>query len=139
MSKTLAKELEVTGSLSPTLSIQGVLQKELQVTGTLSKDLILTATIEQVDGKITGALTNLLSLSGSLAKEYEITGNITLPVLRYTEEDYQGEYFIIPLAEQQTILQTEGKRLYNNVTIDKIPYYQTTNLSGGYTVYIGGE
>ena len=136
MSETLAKELEVTGSLSPTLSIQGVLQKELQVTGILSKDLILTATIEQVDGKITGTLTNLLSLSGSLAKEYEITGNITLPVLQYTEDDYTGDYFIVPLAQQQTLLQTKGKRLHDNVVVDKIPFYQTSNLSGGYTAII---
>lgn len=136
---TLEKELEITGSLSPTLSLEGVLQKNLQITGVLSSELNISASIEEIDGKITGNLSNFLQVSGSLAKQYEISGNISVPIIQYTEEDYQGEYFVIPLAEQQTILQTEGKRLYNNVTIDKIPYYQTTNLSGGYTVYIGGE
>ena len=135
----LQKELEITGNLSSILSLEGNLQKELQITGSLSPELNLFATLEEVDGQITGTLTNLLQISGFLTNEQEISGNISVPVLQYTEEDYQGEYFVVPLAQQQTTLLTQGKRLYDNVTVDKIPYYQTTNLSGGYTVYIGGE
>ena len=48
---------------------------------------------------------------------------------------YTGAYVVTPTMEQQS-LDTKDKILTNNVTIKKIPMYETTNLSGGTTVYI---
>ena len=48
---------------------------------------------------------------------------------------YTGDYVVTPTMEQQS-LNTKDKILTNNVTVKKIPMYETTNLSGGTTVYI---
>lgn len=48
---------------------------------------------------------------------------------------YSGDNIVTPTMEQQT-LNTKNKILLDDVTIKKIPLYETTNLSGGTTVYI---
>ena len=53
-------------------------------------------------------------------------------------ETYDGVYDITPTVEEQT-LETRGKKMRDDVTILEIPYYTTTNLSGGYTAIIGGN
>lgn len=52
-------------------------------------------------------------------------------------EEYKGDYIVTPLAKNEVVLQTEGKKMRDNVTILKVPYFETSNLSGGNTVYIG--
>ena len=50
-------------------------------------------------------------------------------------EEYQGEYEVTPRTYEQ-VLATRNKRLSENVTVFEIPYHQTTNQAGGYTVSI---
>lgn len=52
---------------------------------------------------------------------------------------YEGIYTVIPSTEAAITLTTKYKVMRENVQISKIPYYETSNLSGGYTVYIGNE
>lgn len=51
--------------------------------------------------------------------------------------DYEGETTVVPAVEAQT-LPTADTVLHRDVTVKEIPYYTTTNLSGGYTATIGG-
>lgn len=53
-------------------------------------------------------------------------------------EKYQGDYEVIPKRETQ-ILNTKEKVMSDDVTIREIPFYQTSNLSGGTTCYIAKE
>lgn len=48
---------------------------------------------------------------------------------------YDGKYEIIPNSATQT-LPTRNKLLTTDITIEKIPYFETSNTSGT-TVYIG--
>lgn len=52
---------------------------------------------------------------------------------------YTGDYTVIPKADEQTILATSGKLMAGDVTVTEVPYYETSNLSGGNTVYIAEE
>ena len=54
-------------------------------------------------------------------------------------EPYTGEYDITPSTKTNQTLQTAHKILSENVNVKKIPYSQTSNLSGGNTVYIGSD
>lgn len=54
-------------------------------------------------------------------------------------EHYDGPYIVTPLADVETVLETQDKVMDDDVTVLKIPYYETSNLSGGYTVFIAGE
>lgn len=48
---------------------------------------------------------------------------------------YDGEYEVTPTASEQH-LDTANKLLKRDVTVHEVPYYQTSNESGGYTVSI---
>ena len=50
-------------------------------------------------------------------------------------EPYAGEYEITPTTSEQT-LATKRKLLRDDVTVHSIPYVETTNEQGGFTVSI---
>lgn len=74
---------------------------------------------------------------GSLALVPEITGQVNIaqsepwPV-------YEGSYTATPSPEAQS-LPTAGRRMEQDVTVEKIPVYITENTAHGNTVYIGGN
>lgn len=51
---------------------------------------------------------------------------------------YDGTYDVTPSARAQTLF-TEQKLMEKNVEIKAIPFFETTNQSGGTTIYIGSE
>ena len=55
-----------------------------------------------------------------------------------TPEPYTGTYEVVPDVYQAQVLDTANKLLSNNVKVYKIPQYETSNPSGGYTLIIGG-
>ena len=55
-----------------------------------------------------------------------------------TEDIYEGTLTVIPKAHEQQILETKDKRMMNNITVQKIPYFETSNDTGK-TIYIGSE
>lgn len=144
MKGELVKELQVHGSLSPILSVQENIKLPSKIKGFISKKRLptLSVDIEKIDLKVTARLNNDLHISGQLSKELQEVcgtispGNAPAP-LPPSEDDYTGEYFVVPLADEQIILDTKYKRMLKDVTVDKIPYYETSNPSNGYTVIIG--
>lgn len=50
-------------------------------------------------------------------------------------DEYEGDYTVIPLAHNPVILETEGKVCTDNITVTKIPTYETHN-DYGLTFYI---
>lgn len=52
-------------------------------------------------------------------------------------EYYDGEYTVVPKVTEQT-LQTEGKIMRQDVTVEQVPYYETSNQKG-LTAYIASE
>ena len=52
-------------------------------------------------------------------------------------DTYTGQYEVTPLPNVASILRTHNKVLKHDVVIQPIPYYETTNEAGGYTVIIG--
>ena len=76
-------------------------------------------------------------LKGKLQKNTDtLSGGITHPTV--TDIDaYSGEYVVDPDAAGDVILLTKRKTLFDDITVNKIKYIETTNPSGGQTVYIG--
>ena len=52
---------------------------------------------------------------------------------------YNGQYEVTALPRIEQILRTDNKVLRDDIVIAPIPYYETTNEAGGYTVIIGGN
>lgn len=83
--------------------------------------------IIRIDGIVTGTVKTTSSL---------VYGSITVGGGSGTDV-YDGSYEVTPLAETEQVLETSGKRMGDDVVVRAIPYYETTNESGGYTVNIG--
>lgn len=54
-------------------------------------------------------------------------------------ELYEGAYTVHSAVHEAQELPTANKHLVKNITVEKIPYYETSNLSDGITIYIGDE
>ena len=54
----------------------------------------------------------------------------------FNAQAYEGPYSVRPKTFAQ-VLNTQDKRMLRDVTVTEIPYYQTSNPKGGYTVIIG--
>lgn len=80
--------------------------------------------------KITGNISPINKINGNIT--YGNGSGETVPI-------YEGNYEATPLAFQRTVLNTEGKKMEKNVVVKEIPYYETSNLSGGTTVYIARQ
>lgn len=64
---------------------------------------------------------------------YTMTNSMAIQAV--ITEPYEGDYIVIPQADSQTVLQTAGKYLHDNVTVTRIPTYETHNEFGT-TFYI---
>lgn len=52
---------------------------------------------------------------------------------------YDGEYVVTPRAWNETILPTKEKQMRDDVTVLRVPYYETHNDKDGMTAYIANE
>lgn len=69
--------------------------------------------------------------------EFDIESSQTIVVNHIDADKYDGTYLVTPLANSEVVLETTGKMMEDDVTIKKVPYFETSNDAGGYTVYIG--
>lgn len=72
----------------------------------------------------------------SLLQEYELSLESQIIVGTYYADTYEGPYLVTPAAFDDQTLQTENKLCTENIVVEKVPLWETSNLSGGYTVYI---
>lgn len=86
--------------------------------------------------RLTGTLSKVGGISGTLSKVGGISGSLSVPQ-QIPVEEYTGTYDVTPTWEEQRLL-TEGKKMTDDVTVEEIPIFKTTNPSGGTTVIIGG-
>lgn len=79
-----------------------------------------------------------VKIRGDITKS-SISGNISHLNKEEPVPKYEGNYTVLPLAFQDTVLLTKNKKMTENVVIKEIPYYEISNSSGGSTVYIAGQ
>lgn len=80
------------------------------------------------------------SIQGSVITDYDISGKVIVDGIIRKEvilPYYDGDYTVVPNVSEQ-ILNTSQKSMASDLTVDAIPYYETSNPKGGYTVIIGG-
>lgn len=80
------------------------------------------------------------TIIGNISPIKKISGNITYGIgTGETAPVYDGNYEVLPLAFEETVLPTKDKKLIEDIIVKEIPYYETSNTSGGNTVYIAGH
>lgn len=87
---------------------------------------------------LVGRMNPVGDLSGKIGRPNDMSGNINIDPSPEIES-YDGDYIVIPKAFKEQVLETKGKKMEDNVTVKEIPYYETSNIDGGETVYIAGE
>ena len=75
-------------------------------------------------------------LIGSLSGGSSLKGMLSQPTIAPL---YTGDYVVTPMAHEQQTLQTANKLLTDDVTVKKVPYYETSNDAGGTTIYIASD
>lgn len=75
-------------------------------------------------------------LTGRVIQKSGVSGTIGIP---YGSNRYTGQYEVTPKANEETVLETANKTLLDDITVLKVPYQETTNLSGGKTIVIAQE
>lgn len=118
---------QINGNISNELSIETELSLQNEI---ISSNI---SNIQQITGEIQNI--NLQSLSGNIVTLPTISGQLSIGKSDYPI--YRGVYQVTPLAGLDIMLQTSNKLMQQDVIVNEIPYYQTSNLSGGYTVIIG--
>lgn len=83
-----------------------------------------------------GRMNPVGNLSGRIGRPNDMSGNINIDPSPEIES-YDGDYIVIPKAFTEQVLETKEKKMEDNVTVKEIPYYETSNIEGGSTVYIG--
>lgn len=63
----------------------------------------------------------------------------TIVIEKIVGDVYDGPYIVTPMPFQEQVLETQAKIMEQNVHVKEIPYFETTNIQNGYTVYIGSE
>ena len=76
--------------------------------------------------------------TGILGANHTLTGTLNTYAPK-VGQSYKGLYKIKPLADYDVILKTKNKLLEEDITVLKIPYYETSNTFDGLTVVIGGD
>ena len=71
----------------------------------------------------------------SVSKEPRHEAKVVSGIIHVGFPDYEGTYEVTPTAGEQE-LQTRNKTMRDDVTVHAIPYHETTNEAGGYTVSI---
>lgn len=74
-------------------------------------------------------------ISASLAPTIELNGEISRDA---SVNYYTGAYTVTPQADSEVVLPTKMKMLTDDVTVFKVPYFETSNQYGD-TVYIASE
>lgn len=89
----------------------------------------LHGTLTAAKGELHGNLSpNKGNLHGTLSAGTVISAEL-----------YEGAYTVRSAVHEAQELPTANKHLIKNITVEKIPYYETSNLSDGITIYIGDE
>ena len=89
-------------------------------------------------GALRATLTPVGGLSAKLGGRGGLTAILNVSSTRQYEE-YKGQYEVIPKAHEAVILPTSGLLLSENITVTKVPYYETSNIYNGLTVYIAED
>ena len=90
-----------------------------------------------VYGELRASLSGSGTLNGTLSAAIGLSGTLTVPSAAGIVA-YDGAYEVVPKAYEEQTLPTEGKLMADDVTVFRVPYFETSNVSGE-TVYIASE
>lgn len=93
----------------------------------------------QVHGTISGSIGVSGGITGSLSPPTTLTGSLIFATGGIPVDIYSGPYEVTPKAWNDQTLETEGLLMTDDVTVFKVPYYETSNVFDGKTIFIAED
>lgn len=120
----------VTASVTTDLSVDA--------TVTTDADINASATMSDMEIEATATLAPMVISAEATVNDNVLEAEATLSTVIAASAlpTYHGPYEVTPSQSTQT-LATAQRAMTSDVTVMEIPYYETTNEAGGYTVIIG--
>lgn len=84
-----------------------------------------------------GTIQPLEVLEAKIQPTERLVGTINVPASTALCDAYEGEYTVMPSLDNDIVLETKNKHLYQDVEVLKIPQYEVSNEAGGITFIIG--
>lgn len=81
-------------------------------------------------GQISGQISDVEHIRGEISDIGHLTATLSSNIGGGGRPFYQGPYLVIPKAYDEQILETRGKAMRDDVTVTKVPFYETHNESG---------
>ena len=78
-------------------------------------------------------------LTGKIQVRASPTGSVHISTGEAAVPKYDGETTVTPKVENETVLPTRDKIVKDDITVLKIPQFEVSNTSGGYTLIIGEQ
>ena len=125
----------ISGQINQVPSISAVVNSDKNLTLRVNGEETISAFVNP-QSYIFGSINGVIDITGTIGHMSILSGSISLPKVIGTDI-YTGEYEVTPKSFEQELL-TKSKNMKNDVLVHKIPYYETSNLTGT-TVYIGGD
>lgn len=108
---------------------------EISVESKLQEIEIVNAPEQEIDITEQDGSQNI-NIENAPEQDIDVEQDIEIIKIYENASEYEGEYEVTPKFATQT-LPTAEKVLTKDVTIEKIPYHEVSNNSGGTTVTIG--
>lgn len=90
----------------------------------------------KLHGTVNGKISGSRKMRGSISSAGSVGGAISTGAAKRM---YSGVYEVAPKTDEAVVLETAAKYMERDITVLKVPFYQTGNEQGGTTVYIGDE
>lgn len=111
--------------------------QDVNITTLNTQEVIITNDTDEQNIVIEDNCSQEIDIDAVSSQEIEVEQDgITINVNE--APDYEGEYKVTPKVAEQ-ILSTARKILNEDVVVEKIPYFEVSNNSGGITASIGDE
>ena len=123
----------LTGSINKVELISGSINGGA-IKATINPVFRLSGLVNSPEG-IFGKINPHPSLSGIVNKEQQMSAVVGI-YEGMNPEKYDGDYVFNPKTDSEQTIDTEHKFLTRDIIVNKIPYFETANLTGT-TVYIG--
>lgn len=123
MNSKLTNSISLKATITNGSTIKASLSNGNNLIGTLKTNSSMAGIISDAN-----SITGIIKDNGVIKYETNLDYSSSYP-------SYDGSYDIIPRVDEQT-LETKNKVLRDDVLVESIPYYQTSNPYGN-TVYIG--
>lgn len=80
-----------------------------------------------------------VSLRVDVNEDVDLSLDTAVNMSTVDAEHYTGGYIVEPSPSHDTVLDTHDKYMDDDVRVLQIPYFETRNDSGGFTVYIANQ